>query len=371
MNPLTRYRVLLVAFGISYTGLVFSQVRPQVTQTLDSFNRPIAAAFSPDGRNLYVINHVQGESGTLRNQSFLSKLKVSPDGEVKPERMRFVDSLTAPIDLDFSPIRFGSIPQGSIFVVFGSPLVQDEAGRMLKDISRIRVGFLVIDAQSGRILKQIDVSPNSKRRLKGEDGLLAPSCLAFDKRGNLYIGESGIGGHMFQNRQVGRPGIWRLEAKAVMDLVTDVKPADIEFIRTSSLPGDLCYRKSDDMIYFVTNHHQGRPAGSVFRIPAADYTGISSMQTIVRELGALSGLQITPKGRVLMIGNNGELQFPKGKKDSRPIRFRPKVEFSAPGKLGLISHNKGKLIIAVPEQSSDAGLAKGQRVRIVTLPDDY
>ncbi len=367
-----RTRILsLVVAALFLLGFAQGQNKPEIVQKLDGFLRPTAAVFSPDGSYLFVINHAQGESGTIRSESFLSKLSVDKEGLVKADSMKFVPSLTAPIDLDFSPVRFGNIPVGAIFMVVGSPLVQDEAGRSLKDLSRVLVGILVIDPRTGRTIKRIDLSPNSKIRIKDEESLLAPTAICFDKSGNLYVGESGVGGHMFNRRRPGRPGIWRLEAEAVQNLLTGIQPTKVKFIRTTSLPTDMSYRDSEDMLYFITNHNQGRPSGSVFRIAAGTYEGISSMQTIVRELGALSGLQQTYKGRVLLTGNSGELLFPKGRKDARPIRFRPDTDFSTPGKFGLMSLDDGTNLIAVPEQSSDAGVGKGQRVSIVKLPADY
>lgn len=371
MTATSRFFTLLSLSIVLLAGVSRGQDRPEIVQKLDGFNRPTAAVFSPDNRYLFVINHAQGESGTLRGESFLSKLAVSKDGTVSVESMRFVTGLTAPIDLAFSPVRFGNIPEGAIFMAIGSPLVQDSAGRGLKDLSREVIGLVVIDPNRGRVIKTIDLSPNSTMRIEGEQSLLAPSSLCFDKAGNLYIGESGVGGHMFQRKTLGRPGIWRLESEAVLDMLTDVAPKKVEFIRTTSLPTDMSYRDKEDMLYFVTNHTQGKPSGSVFRIEAGRYQGISSMQTIVRELEALSGIQITPTGRVMLVGNGGDLMFPKGKRDTRPVRFRPQVSFSTPGKMALLPRADGSILIAIPEQSSDAGLGKGQRLSIVRLPAGY
>ncbi|MDQ8203194.1 hypothetical protein [Pelagicoccus sp. SDUM812003] len=371
MTQKPRFFALIgMALAVFCAGLQ-AQNRPQVTQQLDGFLRPTAAVFSPDQRYLFVINHSQGEAGTLRSESFLSKLSVDASGQVSVDSMRFVTSLTAPIDMDFSPVRYGNVPQGALFMVVGSPLVQDSAGRALKDLSRIMIGLLVIDPNRGRVIKKIDLSPNSKVTLDGKQSLLAPSSLCFDTKGNLYIGESGVGGHMFDRRQPGRPGIWRIDSESVQELLSDGVPKKVEFIRTTSLPSDMIYRESEDMLYFITNHTQGRPSGSVFRIEAGKYEGIESMQTIVRGITALSGIQITPTNRVLLVGNSGELMFPKGKKDTRSIRFRPQRDFSTPGKFALAPMKDGSILLAVPEQSSDAGLGKGQRVSIVTLPSGY
>jgi len=371
MNLTKRFFVALSSFSIALAASLKAQDRPVIAQELDGFLTPTASVFSPDGRYLFVINHSQGESGTLRSQSFVSKLAVNADGEVSVNDMRFIKNLTAPIDLDFSPVRYANIPKGAIFLAVGTPLVQDEAGRPMRNLSRVMIGIVILDPNTGRQIKRIDLGPNSRIRLKDDLSLLSPSSICFDAKGNLYIGESGVGGHMFERKQIGRPGIWRIEAEAVEDLINGVSPRKgVELIRTTSLPTDMTFRAKENMLYFVTNHTQGRPSGSVFRISAGQYEGISSMQTIVRDLSALTGIQIMPKGRVLLAGNSGELMFPRGKRDTRPLRFRPRHEFSSPGKIGLQVLKGGSIIIAVPEQSSEQAGGKGQRISIVKLPSD-
>lgn len=370
MNLSKRILATVGLVSLVITSTLQAQDRPIISQELDGFKTPTASVFSPGGRYLFVVNHAQGEAGTLRGQSYISKLAVSAEGEVSVNNMRFVKNLTAPIDLDFSPVRFGNIPKGAIFLAVGTPLVQDEAGRAMRDLARIQVGLVVIDPNTGRTIKSIDLGPNSRIRLKDQLSLLSPSSICFDSKGNLYIGESGVGGHMFDRKQLGRPGIWRIDVEEVEALLSERAPRKADLIRTTSLPTDMTFRNKENMLYFVTNHTQGRPSGSVFRISAGQYQGISSMQTIVRDLSALTGIQIMPKGRVLLAGNSGELMFPKGKKDTRPLRFRPRHEFSSPGKIALLELKNGKIIIAVPEQSSEQSGGRGQRVSIVKLPSE-
>lgn len=368
MNFLSRLFAVLVLFSLTPLMMLEAQDRPHITQALDGFLTPNAAVFSPDGRALFVINHAEGEVGTLQSQSFLSKLDVDEAGQVSPRNMRFVRNLTSPIDLDFSPVPFGNLSAGAIFLAVGTPLVQDEAGRPMRDLAGVMVGLLVFDPGTGREVKRIDLGPNSRIRLGDELSLLSPSSICFDASGNLYIGESGVGGHMFERKQIGRPGIWRIEADDVEGLLSDRAPKNAELIRTTSLPTDMTFRETENMLYFVTNHTQGFPSGSVFRISAGRYQGISSMQTIVRELSALTGIQIMPKGRVLLAGNSGELMFPSGKRNTRPLRFRPRHEFSSPGKIGLHALKDGSMVVAVPEKSSEQGGGRGQRISIVKLP---
>lgn len=365
-------KLLLALLAVSSSASVHADSKPEIKQTIDGFLRPVAAVFGPDERSLFVVNHAQGEAGTLAGESFVSKLSVDGSGAVAADRMQFLQDLTAPIDIDFSPAEIGSLPAGTMFLVAGSTLIQDEAGRTQKDLSQAFIGLIAVDPRTGATLKRLDLSPNAPARLDPKRSLLAPAALAFDKRGNLFIADLGYGGQMFAERQPGGAGLWRISRAGLENLFSGATPAEeeVEFIQTTSLPIDMSYDAKQDLLYFVTNHPQGRLSGSVFRLNAGRYEGISSMETVVRELAALSGIDLTPSGRVLLVGNDGELQFPKGKKSSKPVRFRPKSLFSSAGKIGILPLAGGRLLVAVPEQSSDAGLGNGQRLTIVELSAD-
>ena len=124
-------------------------------------------------------------------------------------------------------------------------------------------------------------------------------------------------------------------------------------------------------MYFLSNHTQGAPKGSVFRIASGDFKNVMMMKTIVRELTALSSMQLLPSGRVLLASNSGELLIPKGKKAARLIHFRPQMTFSSPGKFSLLAQSDGSTLLVVPEETGDAGINKGQRVKIVLLPKNF
>src|SRR5690606_25893558 len=127
-------RVLLAMAALCASAPALA--KPEITQKLDGFLRPVAAVFSPDGGSLYVVNHAQGSAGTLPRESFVSKLSVDPSGSVAVAKMRFLDDLTAPIDIDFAPAQIGAIPEGAMTLLAGSSLIQDEMGRTQKDLSK-------------------------------------------------------------------------------------------------------------------------------------------------------------------------------------------------------------------------------------------
>ncbi len=372
MNPMRSFSMR--SFSALLASLLLAltlSAKPQVVQELTGLTNPVSCIYSPDGSSLYIVNKARGDAGMIRERSYVSKYSVSPEGTLKLYSKQFISRLTAATDLDFAPVNFATVPVGSIFIVAGSPLIQNEAGQLTKDATNEFIGIVVANPETGETLKRIHLGPGSDLLLKTEFPLISPSSLAFDKAGNLYIADTGIGGYNFKERFQGRPVIYRLEPRAVLDLLTGVPPVDVDITRISSLPGDMTYDRETDTIYFISNHIQGAPSGSVSKFESGNYKGLASQKTIVRGLVALNGLHLTPKGRVLLLANTGEVLFPRGRKASRTVRIHPQVTFSTPGKIDLMQLEDGHLLVPVPEENSDAGLGKGQTIKVVRLPPGY
>ena len=181
----------LLAITVSFAALSVNGDRPEVLQVLSDLDRPVAAAFGPGGETLFVANRSRGTIGALRNMGSLTKFDRASDGSYKMASKRFVVGLTAPSAIDFAPVAFGSdIPKGTLFLVSGTPLIENEDGRMSKDVSKDFIGISVVDTNSGKILRKIDLGPAAPMKMKGEYSLISPNCLSFDKEGNLYIADT-------------------------------------------------------------------------------------------------------------------------------------------------------------------------------------
>jgi len=365
----------LLAIALGVTALSTLQAaRPEVLQVLSGLDRPVAAVFGPEGKTLFVANRSRGSIGALRAMGSITKFERGSDGDYKMASKRFVIGLTAPSALDFLPVSLGEgLPAGLLFLVSGTPLIENEDGRMTKDASKDFIGLSVIDPVTGKILKKVDLGPAAAMKLKGEYSLISPSSLKFDNQGNLYIADTGIGGNMFmfKNRVKAQPTIYRIDHRSLGKMLNGEPPVNAQVMKVSSIPGDMSYRAEDDSIYFLANHIVGATKGAVFKVASSDFQGRSSMQTIVRELTALSSLQILPNGKVLLVTKSGEFHVPRGKKSSREIRFKPEMRFTTPGRFDLLSQPDGSFLLAVPEESGDAGIGKGQRVKIVKFPAKY
>lgn len=362
----------LILSAALVTPFIANGARPEVLEDLPGFDRPVSAAFSPDRTALFVVNRSRGEQGARRGAGSMTKFSVDEDLKFKLASKRFVVGLTAPADIDFLPVELSGIaPVGSLILVSGTPLLETEDGRITNDASNDFIGISLYDPVTGKLLKKVNLGPASPVKLKGEYPLISPNSLTVDKRGNLYIGDTGIGGNLFKNRIKAQPVVYRIAPSGLVDMFNGISPMEVQVMKISSIPGDISYQPEDDSVYFVANHLQGATKGAVFKVSSSDFHDVMKIQTVVRELTALSSMRLTPRGRVLLATNKGELVVPRGRKASRLIRFKPEMTFSTPGKFGLLPEASGSFILAVPEETGDAGAGKGQRVRIVRLPSNY
>ncbi|MCH6257618.1 hypothetical protein MLD52_13745 [Puniceicoccaceae bacterium K14] len=358
-------------FAVLFVLPLLAFAKPEVVDQIEDLDKPTVALFSKDGKSLFVANSVRGSVGAIRSKSYISKFSIGADMKATLASRDFIGNLTAPVDLAFSTVSYPGIAKGSLFVAVGTPLIENDEKRIIDDPSREFVGFSIYDPKNGRLLKKIDLGPSSKTRLLGEKSVTLPSSIAFDAKGNLYIGDTGIGGNLFSEKVQGRPGIWRIEKEGVEDLINGRRPAgEVIFMPISSLPGPMRYLEKTDELYITANHNVGAPTGSVFRMDCEKFgsKGMTALQTIIRGAKTVSGIQITPKGRVMLTSSSGDLFYPRGKKNYGIVRFRPQLNFASPTNYAMLILEDGGMLFAIPEEASDVGIKHKQSLKLVYLP---
>ena len=361
---------LIVVFSISFVSSGLA--RPEVLEDLSGFDRPVAPVFAPDGKALFVVNRSRGEVGARRGAGSIAKMSVSSDLQFKVASKRFVFGLTAPSDVDFLPIELdGVAPKDTLILVSGTPLIESEDGRMEKNASNDLIGFTLFDPLTGKMLAKADFSPEADLRFNGEYPLISPNSISFDRSGNLYVADTGIGGNLFRNRVKAQPVIYRISVSGMLQIFSGQSPSGVDVMKISSIPGDISYHQQEDAVYFLANHLQGASRGSVFKVNSRNFTEVMKVETVVRELTSLASLIISPTGRTLIASAKGELLIPRNRKSARLIRFKPEMTYSSPGKFDYLSLPGGDYILAMPEETGDAGAGKGQRVRITRLTSKY
>ena len=98
----------------------------------------------------------------------------------------------------------------TLILVSGTPLIESEDGRMEKNASNDLIGFTLFDPLTGKVLAKADFSPEADLRFNGEYPLISPNSISFDRIGNLYVADTGIGGNLFRNRVKAQPVIYRI-----------------------------------------------------------------------------------------------------------------------------------------------------------------
>jgi len=366
-------KVLRIALSLLLSAVftLMAFARPEIVQTIEGFDRPVAALYSPDGKSLFVANRPRGKVGVHRGKGHVTKLQVSDDGTVTVASRQFIGRLTAPSDMAFGKrIYTNDVKARSLFVLMGTPLIENEMGRIIKDATNEFIGIKIYDPNNGRLLAEMDMGPDSKLYESGNMPLISPSCIEFDDSGNLYIGDTGIGGHVFKTRTRPQPIIYRITPRGISDLITGVEPKDVQANKLSSIPIDMVYKPAEKALFFLANHTQGAPSGAVFKIPADQFQGLSTMTTIVRKQPALKGIRISPR-RIYVASANGDLMFPKGRDKTNTIRFRPQTNFSSPGRFDVLVQDDGSLLLAIPEETGKVSVNQGNSLRMVKLPKGY
>jgi len=342
------------------------EARPETLQTVGGLRQPTVAVFSPEGDALYVLNAAHGDVGAIPGESFVSKLRVAPEGRAAMAELRFVEGLTAPVGAAVSPTRIGPAPAGSLWVALGSPFVEGERGSLIKDASEVFIGLAAYDPETGETLARLPLGPSAPARPKENQPLLSPACLVFDSRGNAYLGDAGIGNHLFPDAPAGRAGFWRIGPQTLAALLEGRREGGADFLPISSIPSCLDYDAERDALYIGVNQRVGKPTGSVVRIERGEFRGLQGMSTVSREIPTISGIRIRPSGEALLTSKDGELLEPRGRKRVRSLRFRPKLTLASPGAFDLRPLPDGRLLLAIPEKNSRAA-GGGQHLRLVAL----
>jgi hypothetical protein len=198
-----------------------------------------------------------------------------------------------------------------------------------------------------------------------------PFAVAADPGGNLYLTDLAARGSHWEEPGMSQPGVLRIDAGAVDALAAGTEPAagSVTFIPIRSLPTGIVYSSKEDALYFVTGNDVYDLGGAVLRLPRGDFTGASAIQTVAKDLTALSSIGFSPKGTALAGRMSGDIVQIRGRR-GRPISFRDRHLFLSPGQIATTRLDDGKVLVVVPE-ASGAGLGQWQhRVYTFLLPAD-
>jgi len=292
---------------------VAGEDRVRVVQELTGpFDNPEAAIVGLDGSSVFISNAgcVSGKFAFPVGAGYITKMQLGDDGKLTLVKKDFVPKLTRPWGMAVLPAKVDRLPKGTVFVGIGGPPLVG-----VDHLSGLKSGIVAFDPESGARRGIINTGVGSVFAKRTGAPVLAINALAFDKAGNLYFTDSGLGADCFpkSGRVPVLQGVWRVEAGRLDELFAgEAESADtngLSFCYVAGCPDgvEVC---PAGRVYINTvgaaavglfgGQLYDPAGGAVFEILPKDFeTGHVTSVPIAQGLGALDGLDIAPDGRIV------------------------------------------------------------------------
>jgi sugar lactone lactonase YvrE len=353
----------IVAIGLALGGCSGAPLGPvgkaEIRQVVGGLNNPESAAFSADGKWLFVTNCASAQFGADKHTGFvageasISKLSVGADGALALVKPKFVQNITGTLGVTVAPRPFGPFPAGSLFVSVGGALVTDLQGVYVADAQKLGTGVAVFDPETGATLGKIDLGVGSAVAFGLGHPLLLPNGIAFDGEGGLLVADTGVGGDHLQPKIAPKPGVLRVTLGAKGEVTGH------SFTPVSGGPNGVAWNEKEKTVWWVTSGGQGPEGGAVFR----------NGKPVALDIGQSDGIAFTPAGTAIVSRFKGDLvAIVKG---GEPVAIPFDKPFNFPSDIKLWTLADGSSIVVVPEQEAWNGTPWGQSLRVVKLPAGY
>jgi hypothetical protein len=386
MRPALKLSILLPLALAPVTALCQSQSLPvypekaQVVQRLNAFDNPEGAIFSADGKHVFISNAAElgnPDKGFhwTRGQGYISKLAVNTDGTLTMVEKKLVSGLTAPLGMAVLPVDVGNFPRGTIFVAEAAAPLAEPDGTEVKDPNRVEARLLAFNEQ-GKVLGSIPLGKESAAAKASGVVSTLPNALAFDKQGNLYMAETGIGGGQFQPPIQTQGGVYMFPASSLQALASG-RDAPVRYIGMPQGGPDGIEVAPDGTIQFNTVGLAAGlkdPAeGGMYRMSKQDFESGKAPEPFGQGLGALDGLDFAGSMRLdTEIKNNNALVVtpPSGDK-SYLLPLDQDIKLTGPADIAVHKLPDGSYLVVIPELSATSPNNGDNPVTVVRLPADF
>jgi hypothetical protein len=353
-------------------------------QTLKAFDNPEAAIFSADGRFVFIANSAElgmKDKGFrwTEKAGFISKLAVLPDGTLQMVTPKLLTGLTAPLGMAVNPVATRTFPQGTIFLCTGGLPLADAAGNTLRDPKRLTSKIVGFDID-GKILGEIPWDADSVlAQISGAPGTL-PNAAGFDKAGNFYVADTGIGGATVEPKLDTRPGIFMLAHEALDDLAAGKTPTVPPlFIPMPGAPDGVEVSPVDGTIHINTVGTAGGlndpDKGGMWRLTMADFKSGRLPKAFASGWGALDGLAFTAAGTRLdtqILAPNYITIVPHGSDTVMSLEITELGrDLAGPADIAVYTRPDGTSLMVIPELSALTPNNNDNPVAVILLPKDF
>ncbi len=387
-HPHIRILAVLLAFGWATAWAQELPVYPhkgQVLQRLHAFDNPEGSIFSLDGRWVFVSNSAElgmPDKGLhwTHGRGHISKLAVQPDGTLKMVEPNLVTGLTGPLGMAVLPVDTKRFPKGTIFVVEAWAPLAEPDGTEVKDANAIDPKIVAFN-ENGQVLGAIKLGKGSAaERAAGVVATLG-NALAFDKQGNLYLAETGVGGAQFDPPiPTNGGGVYMFPVAALDALASGDAAAGDAGIRYIPVPQggpDGIEVSPDGVVNFNTvgaAAGMNDPAqGGMYRLHRSDFEKGRLPPPFNHGLGALDGLDFAGTARLdTEIKNTSSvIVTPFWTDRSYRLTDDQDIKLAGPADIAVRKQTDGSYLLVIPELSPTSPNNDDNPVTVVRLPAGF
>ena len=361
-------------------GLDPYPVKGQVLQVLEAFDNPEGAIFSADGKTVFISNSAElgmpdkGFHWTHKG-GYISKLSVQSDGTLKMVKDKLITGLTGPLGMAVSTVATKKFPKGTIFLAEAWAPLAEADGTEVKDPSVLDPKIIAFNGD-GKILGSIKLGTDSPAgKVAGVAATLA-NALAFDKQGNLYLADTGIGGGLFFPALDTKGGGVYMFPLSSLDSLAEGKDAPLSYVGVPEGGPDGIEVAPDGAIHFNTVGQAAGlkdPAeGGMYRLTKEDIATGRLPEPFARGLGALDGLDFAGSVRLdteIKNSNTVIVTPPFGK--PMTLVFDREKKLAGPADIAVARQSDGSYLLLIPELSATSPNNKNNPVTVVKLPAGF
>jgi len=357
------------------------KVSGRLLQELKGFDNPEGAIFSADGRFVFVSNSAElgmPDKGFhwTEKAGFVSKLSVEADGKLKMVNAKLITGLTAPLGMAVNPVATKKFPKGSIFLCTGGLPLADASGTEIKDPARLTSKIVVFNVD-GKVLGELPWNAGSALAKATGAPATLPNAAAFDRQGNLYVTDTGIGGGSVEPKLETRPGVVMIPHDAIDTLASGGTPASkVAFISMPGGPDGVEVSPVDGAIHVNTVGVAGglpdSDKGGLWRLTKDDFKAGRLPKAFSGGWGALDGLDFTRAGTRLdtqILPPNYITVVTKGSKKVLSLTITGLTrDLAGPADIAVHSRRDGSSLLVIPELAATSPNNNENTVLVVLLP---